>query len=217
MNKLTLPANAEGVLRALTIREPFATLVAAGIKKCETRVWPWPSNLQLPCTVAIHASNDDSYIGDDLDKVVQAQDAWDLFNNPECKPAVIGKTFFYAQTIVGLVDVIASVRVPEKATAKQLAALFSEHIEAAGCDVKQLVRWANSPYAFVLANARRFAQGIGVRGQMKVWSVPTVVQIHCKTAKLITGNTMPKPPIMTNGSLPRCLGKPNYADMKRNG
>lgn len=41
---------------AISLWQPWATLMARGFKKIETRSWPAPRTLALPCVVAIHAT-----------------------------------------------------------------------------------------------------------------------------------------------------------------
>jgi hypothetical protein len=42
-------------LRIITIKQPWASLIVAGIKDVENRSWPFPSTLTLPFTIAVHA------------------------------------------------------------------------------------------------------------------------------------------------------------------
>lgn len=42
-------------LRIITIKQPFANLIVDGIKDVENRSWPFPSTLDLPTTIAVHA------------------------------------------------------------------------------------------------------------------------------------------------------------------
>jgi hypothetical protein len=44
-------------LLALSLHQPWATLVAHGLKRCETRSWRWPSTgPALPAVIAVHAT-----------------------------------------------------------------------------------------------------------------------------------------------------------------
>lgn len=42
-------------MKALSLWQPWATLLITGAKRIETRSWPWPKSLPLPCRIAIHA------------------------------------------------------------------------------------------------------------------------------------------------------------------
>lgn len=216
MAKLLLPP--DGRLRAKSIREPWATCIAGGVKVIENSTWQWPSNLPLPCTLAIHASSDDSSIGDDIDSVVQSDEGWALFDNDKCKPGVHGHTYFYSQAIVGLADVVAAVdisRLPRRNN-KALIEAMAEAADLSGHPAETLARWANGPYCFVMANHRRFKQGIVCRGQLKIWSVPDEVQAWCeKQTAYLKPPTMPTPPHVQGGGMAKCLGKANYTDLAR--
>ena len=41
---------------ALSLWQPWSSLVIIGAKKIETRSWPWPKGSRLPCRIAIHAA-----------------------------------------------------------------------------------------------------------------------------------------------------------------
>ena len=41
---------------AISLWQPWATLLAHGKKRIETRSWPWPRSYSLPAGVAIHAT-----------------------------------------------------------------------------------------------------------------------------------------------------------------
>lgn len=209
---MTIHLPPDGILRALTIREPFATMIVMGIKIAETRVWRWPGVLPFPCTIAIHASADDSQIGEDIDSVCENNDdAWHAFNNDDCVPGVVGKDYFYSQSIVGLVDVVGCIEVDPKAKTAQIA----KQLVDSGFD-PSFAQWCNPPYANLLANPRRFKQGITTRGQVKVWRVDPSIQKHCERSlgNLLTAtNAMPDKPI----GIAKTLGEPNYAELARKG
>ncbi len=69
--------------------------------------------MPLPSTIAIHASTDDSTIGDDLVAVTADPFVDDAFSNPNWKMHTLGQEYLYGGTIIGLVDVIACVCVSE--------------------------------------------------------------------------------------------------------
>lgn len=57
-------------MKALTITQPWATLVILGVKHWETRGWPIPVELRRPTRIAIHAAKgwmaDDRQYADEL-------------------------------------------------------------------------------------------------------------------------------------------------------
>lgn len=44
------------IVKALSLWQPWASLLACRLKRIETRSWPFPRGLALPCVVAIHAT-----------------------------------------------------------------------------------------------------------------------------------------------------------------
>lgn len=213
---MTIYRPADGIIRALTVREPWATLACMGIKTCEIRAWDWYREaFPFPMTLAMHASADDSHIPEDIDWVINKYDqAYFALNNLECKPCVPGKDFFYSQAIVGLVDVIGAMLIDPKWTKKEKR----KRIVAAGFDVKY-ADWAEAPYSFFLANPRRFKTGIQCRGVVKIWKVDKRVQDHIEANEF---NLLPTPQGEECGVMPtspsgvvKCLGKPNYSEITR--
>ena len=58
-------------MRALTLHQPWATLIALGIKTIETRSWPPPAGM-LGQTIAIHAGRTlEPYPGPDIDAILR--------------------------------------------------------------------------------------------------------------------------------------------------
>jgi hypothetical protein len=157
-------------------------------------------------TLAIHASADDKTIAEDIEWVTNKFDnAYWAFENPDCEPCVPGKDFFYAQTIVGLVDVIGAISVDPKWSKKEKR----KRIAAAGFD-KMYAEWAEGPYSFLLSNPRRFKTGIQCRGNLKIWKLTPEIQAYVETAELLpvpTGEEFGLLPTKPHGIV-KCLGKP---------
>ncbi len=176
--------------------------------------------MQLPVTVAIHASSDDSRLVDDVAGVTEEyDDAFYAFENEEYQVEP-GKTYFYSQAIVGLVDIVGSMQIDpdwdEEETIKRVvdAGFTAEH-----------GKWAFAPYAFFLSNPRRFSQGIQCSGSTLFWKVRPEVQDHILNQAILS--TLPRRAYATDESplcelLPRpphgivkVLGSPNYSELKR--
>lgn len=79
-------------MRAITVRQPWASAIIVGPKRVENRSWPWPSTLRLPSWIAIHA-------GARLDEgdLEQARRLW-----PECP----GRGELPTRAILGVVQVV---------------------------------------------------------------------------------------------------------------
>lgn len=58
-------------LRALTVHEPFATVIVRGWKDVENRPWPWPQTLPLGTRIAIHASRRPMFGSDSADRALR--------------------------------------------------------------------------------------------------------------------------------------------------
>ncbi len=215
---MTIYRPADGIIRALTVREPWATLACMGVKNCEIRAWDWYREaFPFPMTLAMHASADDSSIAEDINWVIaKHKKANQAFMNFDCKPCVPGHDFFYSQVIVGLVDVIGAMQIDPKWKAMEKR----NRIVDAGFDI-DYADWAEAPYSFFLANPRRFKTGIQCRGVVKIWKVDNRVQDHIEANEF---NLLPNPnpefeecglmPTVPSG-IAKCLGKPNYSQIVR--
>lgn len=218
----------KGTMKALTIKEPFATLcvsssydnVAIPIKACEIRAWRWPYT--FPFTIAVHSSSDQRTIGHDIDHLMAKNwDTYWAFDNPDAKAGVPGMDLFYASTFVGFVDVVGCMEIDPKWRKKEKLT----RIVDAGFD-PYYAKWAKPPYSFMLANPRRLTQGIHCPGKLKVWEVPADIAARLEStecfaqshSKVYASEEEPRQclelPLKPVG-VAKCLGKPNYADLTR--
>lgn len=199
--KIHLPD--DGILRALTIREPYASMIVGGIKLCENRTWKYPKKYRLPMTIAIHASVDGSTIATDLDQATEdIEDAFKAFNNPKCKPCIPGKDYFYGGCIVGLVDVIGCISTEDKDDEQLMAELGG----CVGLMDEVYFDWVNGPYAFILDNPRRFRTGVNATGSLNLWHVkPDIAAMVYESSKKLID--FPKLPTVPKNGPPRMLGK----------
>ena len=198
----------DGKLRALTVREPFASLIVMGLKPIENRTLKWPATLPLPCTIAIHASTDGSVIADDIGSVLDVPYVDAAFVSDDYETHVSGREYFYGGTIIGLVDVVACVCVSEMSDDELESTINaypwdSEHIstDALRSD------WANGPYCLILDNPRRFKTGVVCRGQLNYWTIPsekmTLVSESMKSL-LMNPQDLPSAPV---GGVAKWLGR----------
>lgn len=215
---MTIHLPPDGRLRAITIREPFATLIAMGIKTVENRVMPVPTSLTLPMAVAVHASSDESQMGDDCNELCKdsfiletIDNMTDEHGNPG-EVGVLGRDVFYCQNIVGLVDIIACVNVHELDNDAFLAALAPYEDQCPQVKPRNSYEeWANGPYCYLLANPRRFRQGVLCRGQLGLWRLPPDIQdqVIAHAKDLLTDPQ--RLPLAPAGGVAKCSGKPAAA------
>ena len=221
-NTMKIHKLSDGILRAITVREPWASLHCMGIKTCEIRPWPWQASaFPYPLTLAMHTSADDKTLAEDINTAVENYpEAWHAFENPDCEPCVPGQDFFYSQAVVGLVDVIGCMLIEKSWSLEKK----QDKIAEAGFD-PMYAEWAMAPYSFFLANPRRFKTGIQCAGQLKIWKLKPEVQAYIEG--LTEDDYLPKRvnlndaeplfeimPTIPKGVV-KCLGKPNYSELDR--
>lgn len=209
MTTLHLPP--DGKLRAFTVHEPYATMIAMGFKSLENRLWQWPEkSLPLPCTVAVHASASSSMFADEAVQNALAEPRIrQAFDNPKAVEGKRGSDYFYKSCIVGLVDVIACERMPDTNDEDAIDAAFEQWPISNG-PARDIPRgaWAFGPWCFVLDNFRRFEQGIVCRGQQKLWQVPADAQQLIESGRkiLIGAQDLPREPVSVDGTAVAPLG-----------
>jgi ASCH domain len=192
---MKITTHPDGILRALTIDEPYASLIVGGIKTAENRGWKWHRTFPLPMTLAIHASCRDDGM-DEFDEICQDdEDIYDAFDHPNYQPCTPGLDYFYGGCIVGLVDVIGCVEVGDRDEDD----VFSDMCDLYGNDedATKAWDWTNGPYAFLLRNARRFKTPIVCPGSQMIWRLPPSIQKQCfdHSKDLIELPSMPTLPV----------------------
>ena len=129
-------------MRALTVIEPFATLIATGVKRVENRTWPTAYRGPL----AIHAGKARRYGGERVE---------DLAAGFGIDPALL--TF---GAVVAVAELIDCVRLDGPTVPRSVAIRhpwLQEHSHAEG------------PECWVLANVRRLSVPIVVNGARGLW------------------------------------------------
>lgn len=205
----------DGKLRALTVREPFASLIVMGLKPIENRTLAFPKTMPLPCTIAIHASTDDATIYDDVYDVTADTYIDQALNSPDYKVHTRDREYFYGGTIIGLIDVVGCVCISEycdgsdESEEKIVELIDDPYPWPLGFQNPEAKRsdWANGPYCLVLNNPRRFRQGVVCRGQLNYWSIPAekmqLVEEAMKSL-LARPTELPKAPV---GGVAKWLGR----------
>ena len=191
---------ADGRMRALSIREPFATLVAKGFKPIENKSTKYPSTLPTPCTFAIHATCDASTHGDDCADVCEDPLVNASFNNEDYVAHKYGSEWFYGGCIVGLVDVIGCVCIADMNDAELSEAIDAKYPWVDGVQKPGSLRseWANGPYCLILDNPRRFKTGVVCLGRQGWWILSPEKQslvIEASKSFLLNPNDLPTAPV----------------------
>lgn len=189
-----------------------------GFKTIENRGYSLPAEWGLPITLAIHASKSDVRLGDPgyLETLSQEPRISAAFDSPKCTGR-LGEYYWYGQTIVGLVDVIACEPMPQyPLKGEKLEAAIDKHFSQwpiVGGPAPDLPRgiWAFGPWCWILANPRRFERGITCRGAQRIWAVP--MSIHATIAAgrqiLLGADALPLIPEIGEGGIePAVVGKP---------
>lgn len=215
MTTIYLPP--DGRLRAITIHEPDASLCAMGFKTIENRGYALPKEWQLPITIAIHASKSDVRLADEdhWDSLSQEPRIIKAFYNDDCT-GEMGKAHWYGSTIIGLVDVIACVPMPDfgKLKGQAIEDATDKHFSRwpiVGGPAPDLPRgiWAFGPMCWVLDNPRRFEQGYTCRGLQRIWAVPEHIQASIQSGRkiMLGAQSMPLVPEVGDGTEPNVVGK----------
>jgi len=142
-------------MKALTVCQPYATLIASGEKWVENRVW---RPAEIPGLIAIHAGKSRKWLaggtGDGLP--------------------------FGAIVALARVDRIVHVgRLREMldggATAAHVAKVLSLSVD----DVKKIAahEHASGPWGWLLTDVRPLGRPVPVRGGRMLWDVPTAVRM----------------------------------------
>lgn len=141
-------------MKALTLTQPWAHLVASGQKLVENRSWN-PPRAMFGQRFAIHASRE-------LDLLVIGwlrEGKYGAVDFPDWKSLDERKAAYSLSSIVGvatLVDFVTAGTLKDKLPT-------SQH------------RWFVGPVGFVLADARRIASPVDCKGSLGFWSLPADV------------------------------------------
>lgn len=141
-------------MKAITLHQPWASLIAAGFKTVETR--SWPTNVRGP--IAIHAGKKaaDSGIQDVKDALPPAAIYPD-------QPNRILDYIFNERWVLGAIVAIADVRDCRRMDAEWIDAL--DPVEQALGDHKA------DRYGWILGDVQRI-EPVACRGSQGIWDVP---------------------------------------------
>lgn len=145
-------------MRAITLWQPWAALVAHGIKRIENRPWaPWPAAIESGDQLAIHAGLRDRPGAWDVDAL-----AAELRRLPPGATGVRGAIV----AVVTLADVVETG--PVSAAAREMA-------DIPGIPDDQQ-HFAFGPWCWLLRNARPLTRPEPCRGALGLWRVPEDVE-----------------------------------------
>lgn len=135
-------------MKALSLWQPWASLIAVGAKRVETRAWPAPDWL-IGQRIAIHAAKRDTEL-------------WTCVRDPF-------KQYLPEPDSLPLGYVIATARLSRCTvmTEASIAVLAQEHPDEHAFGLYEPGR-----YAWVLADVEPLAVPVAVRGRQKVFDVP---------------------------------------------
>ncbi len=178
--KLHLPP--DGILRALTVKEPFASLLVGGVKLIENRTWHIPKQYKTPMTIAIHSSLTNFEAANDLQFCYEHDPNGIIdqsLSDPNWNPGTPGKCYFYGGAIVGLVDIVGSFDVTtfDDDDINLETQKIAEHYAANGIEnASDYAEWSIGPICWIVTNARRFKQGIASPGALNLWKLSPAMQ-----------------------------------------
>ena len=142
-------------MQALSLWQPWASLIAVGAKRVETRDWPWAYRGLL----AIHAA---AKWSGDLEGTARAFSAREGVALPDPPPPAPGRRltrWLPLGAVVAIADLVAVSRMTE-----QLIEVQSDLEIEAGA-------WVEGRYAFQLANVRPLKHPYPMKGRQGPWLV----------------------------------------------
>jgi hypothetical protein len=147
------------VLRCLTVLQPYASAIAAGVKGPENRTWPAPPAL-IGTWVGIHAGKRlypaPDLRRDDFTHPLPGDPAW-----PDCPPLAD----LPRGAIVGVARLVRSVRVTTYRDNRRALGLASD-------------LWAVGPWCHVFESPIALPEPIPCRGMQGYWSPPWAIRVE---------------------------------------
>lgn len=144
---------------AISIRQPWAWLVACGFKQIENRSRP----TRFRGRVAIHASSSSANMSPDmLDEILAIDSDDNVLWDASCVKEDAKNVVFAAGAIIGSVEIYDCVEIDD---------LNPSDIENK-YNVDQL-EFASGPYCYLLRNAKRYKSPIKLSGKVSIpWAIP---------------------------------------------
>lgn len=156
-------------MNALTIREPYASLLMIGAKKIETRSWPAPAGA-IGQTIAIHAAKGLTWEELRLIEIPEFRRAFIGYEDTIFEPGdawrMAAPTIAFQRTR-GKVIATATLSAVLKFTPFNVSRIIAQNCESV--DELRFGDFSPGRYGWVLTNVRRLATPVPARGQQGLW------------------------------------------------
>lgn len=164
------------ITHALSVREPYAWLIAGGWKNVENRTFPYPSNRPLPAWVAIHASATRPTSDDDAENDELAEYHPDL--NAACKSSYWREN--PTHRVIGVSEIIGAMRVVQSINGKNYTPDEIADVQDAFSGRSDRCRHGHDPmdwlsddcHNWIIDDVYRFKNPIVCKGFLNVWQMP---------------------------------------------
>jgi hypothetical protein len=162
-------------MRALTLTQPWATMVASGIKRIENRDWRHDPKSMIGQRFAIHASREiDMETVEDIfiDKIYGADVPDLIIGERRSDPVVSARMLFPVSAIIGVATLERCIR---KDDGRQ-SSIFAADAPLHGLPDDQH-RWFFGPLGLVLTDIHPLIP-IPCKGALSFWQVPDELEIQ---------------------------------------
>ncbi len=141
-------------MKVLTLTQPWATLVAIGAKRYETRSWStaYRGPLAIHAAKGLHGMDDRQF-----QRVCNTPPFWDVLQHTEYSAGMVLSQLLPRAAIIAVCDLVACTRTDEVITA------ISDQEWAFG-------DYSPGRFAWELRNVRRLPEPIPARGALSLWT-----------------------------------------------
>jgi len=159
-------------MRALTVRQPWAGLIALGYKRIETRSWPAPRTV-IGRRIAIHAGMQPIADWSPVTHWGHVTADWEaVYGNVHSKEYPLGQIIATAH-LVGSVPIVPlrALNLEEPALVRRQTelALYFGGVVSAVSDQFPLGRYDLGSWAWLLGDVERVEDGAALRGALGFW------------------------------------------------
>ncbi|MGV8828230.1 MAG: ASCH domain-containing protein [Breznakibacter sp.] len=145
-------------MKTITIKQPWASLICAGIKDIENRTWPTKYRGRVLVHAAASWFNFNKQLPDGFEYPIEVQDA--ILNGMD------DPDYYPTGAIIGSVEIVDCViNHPSIWAEKSKQAQFG----------KLVIQQEKPTYHWVLANPVRFPEPIPTKGRLGIWNYPGIL------------------------------------------
>ena len=160
---------------ALSIREPYACLVASGWKNCEVRSVPFPRNRTLPVWIAIHSSLSRDDVSDTAtmtDLSCMSEGIFDIWDSQYWEDHPRHRLFSCSE-IIGAMRVVASVKgdQPTEDHLQTIRDAWGGRSDRCRTDIDPREWLADDGWNWIIDDVYRFHNPIVCKGFLNVWAM----------------------------------------------